>query len=186
MHKKSKGCPIQPYEFVTDLLPKRLLKGGFTSENFTWIQKWFKMSAGASRQLYIIGFPMLHSGFNFRPHVRTSNIFELEDPKPQAGSGTGRLGLPVKCHGPFLARKSEKSIYLSKIILIVFLPIIILPRLRFSFPPPSLFKIRGLLVHFGARCVCWPTCFPTTTTTVLPPLHLVCPSSQYFVKTAPS
>ena len=36
------------YKFVTVSLPKRLRDGRFTSETATWIQKWFKISAGAS------------------------------------------------------------------------------------------------------------------------------------------
>jgi hypothetical protein len=41
------------YKFVTVSLPKRLRNGSFTSETATWIQKWFKIPAGASRKLYI-------------------------------------------------------------------------------------------------------------------------------------
>jgi hypothetical protein len=41
------------YKFVTVSLPKRLRNGRFASETATWIQKWLKISAGASRELYI-------------------------------------------------------------------------------------------------------------------------------------
>jgi hypothetical protein len=43
----------------------------------------------------------LYSGFHFRPHMRTSSFFVPEDPKLQAGSGTGRLDLPTKSQWPF-------------------------------------------------------------------------------------
>jgi hypothetical protein len=42
-----------------------------------------------------------YSGFGFRPHMGTSEIFVPEGPKSQAGSRTGRLDLPTKCQGPF-------------------------------------------------------------------------------------
>jgi hypothetical protein len=38
------------YKFVTVSLLKRLRGVGFRSETATWIQKWFKISAGASRK----------------------------------------------------------------------------------------------------------------------------------------
>jgi hypothetical protein len=47
------------YNFLTASLPKRLRNGRFTSETAvrrfrsettTWVQKWFKKSAGASRK----------------------------------------------------------------------------------------------------------------------------------------
>jgi hypothetical protein len=40
-------------KFVAVSLPKRLRNGRFRSEMVTWIQKWFKISAGTSRKLYI-------------------------------------------------------------------------------------------------------------------------------------
>jgi hypothetical protein len=39
------------YKFVTVSLPKRPRNGRFRSEAATWIQKWFKVSVGASRKL---------------------------------------------------------------------------------------------------------------------------------------
>jgi hypothetical protein len=43
------------YKFVTVSLPKRLHNGRLTSETATWIQKWFKISAGTSRKLFKAG-----------------------------------------------------------------------------------------------------------------------------------
>jgi hypothetical protein len=42
------------YKFVTVSLPERFRNGGgLRSETATWIQKWFKISVGTSRKLYI-------------------------------------------------------------------------------------------------------------------------------------
>jgi hypothetical protein len=41
------------YKFVTVSLPKRLRNSQFASETATWIQKWFKISVGNSRELSI-------------------------------------------------------------------------------------------------------------------------------------
>jgi hypothetical protein len=40
------------YKFVTAPLLKPP-RGGFRSETATWIQKWFKISVGTPRKLYI-------------------------------------------------------------------------------------------------------------------------------------
>jgi hypothetical protein len=37
------------YKFVAVSLPKQLRNDRFTSETATWIQKWFKMPVGTSR-----------------------------------------------------------------------------------------------------------------------------------------
>jgi hypothetical protein len=44
------------YKFVTASIPKRLRNGRVTSasETATWIQKWFKIPAGTSREPYML------------------------------------------------------------------------------------------------------------------------------------
>jgi hypothetical protein len=61
------------------------------------VRPWEEERAGR----YGEGRSCRYSGFSFRPHMGTGKLFVPEGPKSQAGSRTGRLGLPTKYQGPF-------------------------------------------------------------------------------------
>jgi hypothetical protein len=50
-----------------------------------------------------------YSGFRFDPNISPSEFYARLGPKSQAGSGTGRLGLPTKYQQPLSERKSESN-----------------------------------------------------------------------------
>jgi hypothetical protein len=64
------------YKFVTASLPKRLRNGRFASETATWIQKWFKISAGASRKLHMYSIIVFQGGDDGRGYTGR-NIYKI-------------------------------------------------------------------------------------------------------------
>jgi hypothetical protein len=96
------------YKFVTVSLPKRLCNGRFRSETASWTQKWFKISVGTSRKLFILlGWPCSrakaqgpwHKGacFNFLPSFGGAFYTKsAKRPRQVPGQFPNRLGVIQK------------------------------------------------------------------------------------------
>jgi hypothetical protein len=91
---------------VAFCLPVFLPSNYYQHQQCGWSQTWRKSQNhlhGWFSDLAHAWVPgAFYSGFHFRPHMRrTRSFFVPEDPKLQAGSGTGRLDLPTKPQWPF-------------------------------------------------------------------------------------